>query len=71
MASYSIPLENVYTYSFDSMWRPTSLVDNQGTPVTWAQSVQYNAAYQMTLNTAYGTNASAVLAQYPAPVRRV
>src|SRR5205085_2772467 len=41
-----------YTYSFDSMLRPYSMVDNQSTPVTWMQGVTYGAADNiLSLNT--------------------
>ena len=36
-----------YTYSFDAMGRPVSMVDNQSPPVTWVQNVTYNAADQI------------------------
>jgi len=43
-----------YTYSYDAMERPVGMVDNQSSPVTWAQSVTYNAADQLTQLT-YGS----------------
>jgi RHS repeat-associated protein len=38
-----------FTYGYDLMGRPYSMVDNQGTPVTYVSSVQYNAAGQPTV----------------------
>jgi RHS repeat-associated protein len=38
----------IYTYTYDAMGRPATMVDNQSPQYTWAQQTAYNAANQMT-----------------------
>jgi YD repeat-containing protein len=41
-----------YTYAYDGMGRPVSLVDNQPTPETWVSNVQYGISGEL-LNISY------------------
>ena len=43
-----------YTYGFDAMSRPVSLVDNQQNPVTWVSNATYGASNELKVLT-YGT----------------
>ena len=36
-----------YTYSYDTQGRPIGLVDNQASPVTWVNNVQYGVASEL------------------------
>ena len=41
------PDGKTYTTAYDGMGRPVSLVDNQQTPVTWVNNVQYGLSSEL------------------------
>ncbi len=47
------PDNKAYTYAYDTMGRPISLIDNQSNPETWVNGVQYGLSGEL-LQIVYG-----------------
>ena len=41
------PDNKAYTYAYDTMGRPISLIDNQSNPETWVNGVQYGLSGEL------------------------